>query len=122
MEALNTISNAITLAKQLREISKNIEEAEFKNVLADLMIQLANVKIESADAKERIADLMAKNGEPEEDLERVATAETDPPTGIKWGCYVWDGVLGQTETETSCYSRGWRSDVSCMQGRTWPDD
>jgi len=36
VEALNTISNAITLAKQLREISKNIEEAEFKNVLAEL--------------------------------------------------------------------------------------
>jgi len=36
MEALNTISNPIILAKRLGEISKIIAEGEFKNVLVEL--------------------------------------------------------------------------------------
>ncbi len=33
---VNTISTSIALASRLRKISKNIENAEFKNILADL--------------------------------------------------------------------------------------
>ena len=36
MDIISSIGQAIDLAKRLREISKNIAEAEFKNLLADL--------------------------------------------------------------------------------------
>jgi hypothetical protein len=44
MDPLTTIDHAITLARRLREISKNMAEAEFKNVLADLSNELADAK------------------------------------------------------------------------------
>lgn len=53
-DLITAVSTAITLATRLREISKNIEDAEFKNLLADISLELA-------DAKLKIADLINKN-------------------------------------------------------------
>jgi uncharacterized coiled-coil DUF342 family protein len=57
MDIITTIGTSIALAKRLREISKNIEDAEFKNVLADLASELADLKLEAATLKEQIAVL-----------------------------------------------------------------
>lgn len=69
-DIISGVSTAITLAKRLREISKNIEDAEFKNVLADLSLELADAKLkiaevitENAELKERIHSLTSANGE-----------------------------------------------------------
>jgi hypothetical protein len=68
MDIVGNLSAAIALAKRLREISSNIEAAEFKNVLADLTSELADAKLEAA--------------------------EGSPPSGLKWGLYQWNGDQG----------------------------
>ena len=47
-EILSGISNAITISSRLREISNNVENAEFKNLLADLSLELADTKLKAA--------------------------------------------------------------------------
>jgi len=56
-DVLSSIGHAISLAKRLREISKNIEDAEFKNLLADLNLELSDVKLALANAMEENAHL-----------------------------------------------------------------
>lgn len=72
-DIITSLSTAITLATRLREISKNIEDAEFKNLLADLSLELA-------DAKFTIADLMNENADLKEKINALASAtgETCP--------------------------------------------
>ncbi len=69
-DIISTVSSAITLATRLREISKNIEDAEFKNVLADLSLELAETKmkmsellVENAALKEKLHSLASASGE-----------------------------------------------------------
>lgn len=59
-DVVSTIGTAITLTKRLREISKKIEDAEFKNLLADLSLELADAKLKIAELMEQNADLMVK--------------------------------------------------------------
>ncbi|MDD9197598.1 hypothetical protein PVK62_17420 [Aliivibrio sp. S3MY1] len=56
-DVISSIGQAIGLAKRLREISKNIEDAEFKNVLADLNLELADTKLALAEVIEQNAQL-----------------------------------------------------------------
>ena len=44
-DLINTASTALSLVTRLREINKNIANAEFSNALADLSIELAEMKI-----------------------------------------------------------------------------
>jgi hypothetical protein len=48
MVEITAITNAISLLTRLKTISANIRDAEFKNVLADLSLELADVKIKMA--------------------------------------------------------------------------
>jgi hypothetical protein len=83
MDIITTISTSITLAKRLREISKNIEDAEFKNLLADLSSELADLKLEAAALKERVASLQEENAL----LKQTSSPVSEKPSGRKWGCY-----------------------------------
>jgi len=83
MDIISSLSNSITLVKRLREISKNVAEAEFKNLLADLSSELADVKIEAAALKEMVATLQEENRV----LRTTAPDKEDKPIGTKWGCY-----------------------------------
>lgn len=56
-DVLGSIGHAIGLAKRLREISKNIEDAEFKNLLAVLNLELADTKLALADVMEQNSQL-----------------------------------------------------------------
>lgn len=56
-DVLSSVGHAINLAKRLREISKNIEDAEFKNILADLNLELADTKLALASVMEENAQL-----------------------------------------------------------------
>ncbi|RUO22608.1 hypothetical protein CWE08_05390 [Aliidiomarina iranensis] len=80
---ITTISTAITLVKRLREISKNIEDAELKGGLADLSSELADLKLEAASHKEHIAALQEENTL----LKRTSLPTDEKPIGRKWGCY-----------------------------------
>lgn len=90
MDIIITISTSITLAKRLREISKNIEDAEFKNLLADLSSELADLKLEAASLKERIAALQEENAI----LKQTSSPAGESPIGRKWGCYQFLGDGG----------------------------
>lgn len=70
IEALTSVTNAIKLASRLREISENIKDAEFKNLLADLSLELADTKLQVADLtnentalKTQIESLTSATGE-----------------------------------------------------------
>lgn len=99
MEAISTINNAISIIKRLREIAKNIEQAEFKNLLADLSNELADAKMELAEMKEDVLNLRE-----EKDKLKARLLETaEKPTGTKWGCYIFgedDGLYC-----TACWDR-----------------
>lgn len=49
LDILGSIGNAITLANRLKEISDNIKDAELKNILADLSLELADTKLKLAE-------------------------------------------------------------------------
>lgn len=94
MDIVTNLSTAISLAKRLREISKNIEEAEFKNVLADLMSELADAKLDAATVKEQLAALMEENQALKKQVSNSALSASNPPSGMKWGLYQWGGEDG----------------------------
>ena len=90
MDIISTISTSITLARRLREISKHIEDAEFKSLLADLSNELADMKLEAAALKERLSALQGENAL----LKKTVPSSNEEPSGRKWGCYQFAGQDG----------------------------
>ena len=90
MDIISTISTSLSLTKRLCEISKNIEDAEFKNLLADLSSELADLKLEATSLKERIAQLQEENNL----LKQTSQPVDEKPTGRKWGCYIFEADSG----------------------------
>lgn len=83
IEAIAAIDHSITLVRRLRDISKNIEAAEFKNLLADLQNELADAKLHIAVLKEQLA----AQTEEINALKRAQPAEKEKPIGTLYGCY-----------------------------------
>lgn len=106
-DIISTVSTAISLATRLREIGKSIENAEFKNLLADLSLELA-------DAKMKIADLIAENASLKEKLLSLSNAsgEKCPKCGIRTFEIISSrphptfGDLGAKEREYKCSTCG----------------
>lgn len=90
MDIIAAISTSITLTKRLREISKSIEDAEFKNLLADLSSELADLKLEAAALKEQVVTLQEENRL----LKQTTPPADEKPSGRKWGCYQFEGDDG----------------------------
>ncbi len=57
---ITSLNNAITLTKRLREIGKNIGDAEFNNLLADLSLEIADTKLTLANVTEENANLKSE--------------------------------------------------------------
>ena len=55
-EILNSMSAALEMVSKLRDLNKRIESADFSNALADLSLELAEMKI-------RLAGLIEENDE-----------------------------------------------------------
>ena len=103
MDVLATLTHSISLVGRLREISKNLSEAEFKNLLADLSSELADAKIHIAELKTQLAALAEENRSL-----KVAASENKQKPSQKWGCYQFEGEQGLFCT--ACYdSRGAKS-------------
>ena len=83
MDIVTIVGNSISLVKRLREISNNIAEAEFKNLLADLTDKLADLKLEAANLKEELATLREENRV----LRQTTAPGNDEPVSVQWGCY-----------------------------------
>ena len=96
MDAVSTIDHAITLERRLRDISKNVAEAEFKNVLADLSNELADAKLEIVSLKEQLASKIE-----ELRLAKLPSSEPAEKPTVKWGAYQFAGDDGLYCT--ACY-------------------
>ena len=89
MEILTSINASIEIVKRLREISKNIEVAEFSNLLADLSNELADSKMEVVTLKEKVINLKEKI----RGLERKEESKNEVKT-VKMGCYLFEDDNG----------------------------
>jgi hypothetical protein len=102
-DIISTISSAISLVSKLKKIGQNIRDAEFKNVLADLSLQLA-------DAKMKLAAIIEENTQLKEKVRALENAEGEPcPKCHKRGWHIEDskpdahfGVLGGTRRTYKC--------------------
>lgn len=85
-DILSSVATAVSLTTRLREIGKHIEDAEFKNVLADLSLELA-------DAKLKISGLVSENTDLKENLRNAS--EFCPKCNRRHlnfdGHLLWDG-------------------------------
>jgi hypothetical protein len=70
-DVIASIANAISLTKRLKEISDNIRDAEIKNVLADLSLELAETKL-------KVAELVSQNAELKYQLQNIDASPADP--------------------------------------------
>lgn len=71
MVEITAITNAISLLGRLKTIGANIRDAEFKNVLADLSLELAEVKM-------KMAGLMNENLELQSRIKELESVDGDP--------------------------------------------
>jgi predicted RNA-binding Zn-ribbon protein involved in translation (DUF1610 family) len=102
-DIISTISSAISLVSKLKKIGQNIRDAEFKNVLADLSLQLA-------DAKMKLAAIIEENTQLKEKVRALENAEEEPcPKCNKRGWHIEDskpdanfGVLGGIRRTYKC--------------------
>ena len=96
MDIISPINNSLSLLSRLREISKNVSEAEFKNILADLSLELADAKLAAATLKEQIYEL-------EEEISHFkAHKQPSVKPDIKCGCYYFEGDESRLYC-TACY-------------------
>lgn len=78
MDLLTTISTSIALAGRLREIAKNIENAEFKNILADLSLELADLKLQLAGVVEENIERSPKSGDWNRRMQNLVRSAASP--------------------------------------------
>jgi len=76
-DVVMAIQSAIDIAGKLRALSKKIEDAEFKMLLADLSGELADAKLEVANLKMELAKTKEQL---QEKTERLNRKETEKPT------------------------------------------
>jgi hypothetical protein len=110
MDVLVGIDRAIVLVKKLREISKKVSEAEFRNVLGDLSNELADAKLKIATLKEQLATQA-------EEIRHLKNTDKPKPSGVKWGCYQFEADEGLYCT--GCYdSKGLKSLTSRLNTKS----
>lgn len=110
MDVLAIIDHSISLVSRLREISKNLTEAEFKNILADLLNELADAKMHIAGLKDKLSE----QADEIRAFKAVSLAAKQKPT-IKFGCYQFDGEEGLYCT--ACYdTKGQKSLTTHLGG------
>ena len=81
-EIFSTIASAISTAKKLKELSDKARDAEFKNLVADLHLQLAETKTQ-------LADLMQDNTRLKDKIRSLESVQCAPcPSCRKPGWHV----------------------------------
>ena len=77
VELLPTLSTALTLANKLREIGDNLKHAELKELIGDLKLQLADLKIGTA-------DLIEENDSLKRQLASIQNADGTSGSGLRY--------------------------------------
>jgi hypothetical protein len=70
IEIVQSLQSSIEIVGKLRELSKKIEDADFKMFLADLSSELGDAKLEVANLKAELASLREDNAALRERVER----------------------------------------------------
>lgn len=76
-DVVAAIQSAIEIVGRLRALSKKIEDAEFKMLLADLSGELADAKLEVASLKIELAQMKERH---QEQASVLARRDTEKPT------------------------------------------
>lgn len=90
MDVLALIQQALDASNKLKELSKKIENAEFKMFLADLHSALADAKLESVELKLKLATAQ----ELALSLQRQLDQRDQGKPTLKEGCYSFEGSEG----------------------------
>lgn len=106
-DLISTVSTALTIASRLKEVSDKVRDAEFRNLLADLSIELAEVK-------SKAASLLEENTKLKQQLNDLDTSPADPCPKCRKRTYVVTksvpdkqfGELGGLRRTYACSSCG----------------
>jgi rubrerythrin len=110
VDIVTTLQNAIEIAGKLRALSKKVEDAEFKMLLADLSNELADAKLEVANLKSELAETRT---ELLSFQQRQETKDSSKPYFVE-GAYEFDDIEGSFCT--ACFdSKGKKSRLSKLQ-------
>jgi hypothetical protein len=90
VDVLSTLQHAIEIAGKLRALSKRVEDADFKMLVADLTGDLADAKLEAANLKGEVARLADENRELKAKLEQRDSSKPD----LNEGAYTFAGEKG----------------------------
>lgn len=90
MDVIASLQNAIEIAGKLRALSKKIEDAEFKMLLADLSNDLADAKLEAANLKIVLAESLEEN----ESLKKSLNQKSTQIPTLSEGAYAFEGEEG----------------------------
>jgi|COG998Drversion2_1049125.scaffolds.fasta_scaffold99459_2 chromosome segregation ATPase len=97
VDVVQALQSSIEIVKRLRALSKKIEDADFKMLLADLSGELADAKMEVASLKAEIARLSEEN----QSLSSRLQQKTAGKPIFKDGAYSFEGDEGAYCT--ACY-------------------
>ena len=90
MDVVASLQHAIEIAGKLRALSKRIEDAEFKMLLADLSGELADAKLDLANLKVEMANLLSEN----QRLKQEVAGKGAQKPKMADGGYVFEGEDG----------------------------
>ncbi|RON42288.1 hypothetical protein [Pseudomonas brassicacearum] len=101
MDVMALLQQALDASTKLRELSKKIEDADFRMLLADLHSALADAKLESGDLKMKLAAAQERVLDLEQQL---ADRQAGEPSYTEEGVYSFAGESGRFCT--SCWDDG----------------
>ncbi|HRQ59641.1 MAG TPA: hypothetical protein PLN31_19665 [Azoarcus taiwanensis] len=90
MDVISSLQSAIDIVSKLRNLSKKIEDADFKMLLADLAMELADAKLEMANLKTMLATTIEEN----ERLKRSLNQRSSAKPNLIEGAYSFEGEDG----------------------------
>jgi hypothetical protein len=90
MDVIASLQSAIEITTKLRALSKKIEDADFKMLLADLSNDLADAKLEMANLKIALAEALEEN----EQHKKLINQKSSQAPKLSDGAYSFDGEDG----------------------------
>lgn len=92
MDLMALLQQALNASNQLRDLSKKLEDADFKMLLAELHEALADAKLESVDLKMKLAESQAQLNTLRLQLDQRAKGK---PTFTSESVYAFEGETGR---------------------------
>ncbi|MDX8436593.1 hypothetical protein RFN25_24515 [Mesorhizobium abyssinicae] len=112
MTALATVSQSIKIAKDLRDLERDLDSASYKAKMAELYTHLADIKMALSDAKEALHDKDREVQKLKDQVDALRTGDICPicqmgrlkTTAVKE--HPTFGVMGHQEHTLTCQNAG----------------